>query len=416
MSELKDPASLVQGLRPLRTDMDSFNTLVDTAADFLEGGTELPELEQQIAKVDMDLGHMRLQFEDGLRFQVSSPELDTGVALAYNAFKTLAQRFERLNAALQANRHYDVAREIEICNATVNQLFFAFGNLREYLAQEKYSDAPFINELVRVGKAYLLGQLAPELFQERFDNFCQFHDQFMEALQPLLAQVEGDPRQQQLTDAMEEQSLILDEIASSFQDNDNKGLDGALQRLCNSSAVLLEIQAEFLKEDEPSQGLVCFRCGHASELGESNCSNCGVRLMDLHDGGAGGSAADGGLPSNLRKLVMAAEGYRDGSVDQAGLLEVLAWYDELADKGLQQMSELAPVPEGMSEQHRQAYDEAVEAMETGLNDLKAGVTQLRAFAEKKDPVDLEGGIDSALAGHEQMLRFAEINESLKVKS
>jgi hypothetical protein len=414
MSELKDPASLVQALRPLRTDMDSFNTLVDTAADFLEGGTELPELEQQIAKVDQDLGHLRLQFEDGLRFQVPSPELDTGVALAYNAFKTLAQRFERLNAALQANRHYDVAREIEICNATVNQLFFAFGNLREYLAQEKYSEAPFINELVRVGKAYLKGKLAPELFQERFDNFCQLHDQFMEALQPLLAQVEGDPRQQQLVDAMEEQSVILDEIASAFQDNDKQGLDGALQRLCNSSAVLLDIQAEFLRADE-SKGLVCFRCGQASQQGDKSCSNCGARLIDLHEG-AGGSAAERGLPANLRRLVAAAEGYRDGSVDQASLLEVLAWYDELADKGLQQMSELAPVPKGMSQAHQQAYDEAVEAMASGLNDLKAGVTQLRAYAHKKDPVDLEGGIDSALAGHEQMLRFAEINESLKSKS
>ncbi|MBS2037214.1 hypothetical protein JST97_19660 [bacterium] len=419
MSELKDPASLVQGLRPLRTDMDSFNTLVDTAADFLEGGCQQAELEEQIARVDQDLGHLRLQFEDGLRFQVPTPEIETGTALAYGAFKTLAQRFERLNAALQNNRPYDVARELEICNATVNQLFFAFSNLREHLAQEKYSEAPFINELVRVGKAYLRGQLAAELFQERFDNFCQFHDQFVEALQPLLAQVEGDPRQQQLLDALEEQNLILDEIATHFQDHDSKQLDSALQRLCNSSAVLLEMQAEFQKEEERAKGLLCFRCGHANEQGPKSCTNCGARLIDLQEDGLGSSAAEGGLPSNLRKLIAAAEGYRDGSVDQAGLLEVLAWYDQLTDQGLQQMAELAPPPKEaakMSQEHQDAYAEAVEAMQLGLDDLKTGVNQLRAYAEKKDPVDLENGIASALSGHEQMLRFAQINDSLKATS
>ncbi|MFN8608444.1 MAG: hypothetical protein U0931_12985 [Vulcanimicrobiota bacterium] len=418
MSELQDPASLVQGLRPLRTDMDSFNTLVDTAADFLEGGCDQAELEQQIVKVDQDLGHLRLQFEDGLRFQVPGPELDTGVALAYSAFKTLAQRFQRLNSALQANRPYDLAREIEVCNATVNQLFFAFANLREHLAQEKFSEAPFINELVRVGKAYLRGQLAAELFQERFDNFCHFHDQFIEALQPLLAQVQGDPRQQQLQDALEEQNLILDEIATCFQENQTTQLDTALQRLCNSSAVLLEMQAEFQKAEEPSGGLLCFRCGQANEHGEKSCVNCGARLIDLQVDGMGGTSSEAGLPSNLRRLVAAAESYRDGSIDQAALLEVLDWYDELADKCLQQMAELAPPPKEaakMPAAQQEAYHEAVESMQAGLDELKAGVAHLRSYAEQKDPLELEKGISSAMAGHEQMQRFADINDSLKAK-
>lgn len=416
MSELQDPSIIFQRLRPQRTDMDSFNRLVDTAADYLEGYSELAEVEAQVAIVDQDLGHLRLQFEDGLRFQVRTPELETGVALAYSAFRNLAQQFEKLNRALQANRPYDVARQLETCNATVNQLFWAFEDLREHLAQEKYSDAPFIQEIVRVGKAYVRGKLAPELFQERFNAFCEFHDQFVENLQPLLAEVEGDPRQQELLDALDEHNGVLDEIASFFQAGDKKQLDSALRRLCASSAILLELQQEFLKEDEQGNGLLCFRCGHANEHGEKSCTNCQARLIDVLTPGADSSYNDASLPANLRKLMAAGEGFRNGAIDQAAFLEVLDWYDELTNQALKQMSQLAEPDEEAPDEQCDRYDDALEAMQQGLDALKAGVRRLRGYAEKKDPTDLEMGLDDCLSGHKHMLRFAAINDALKAKN
>lgn len=419
MSELQDPSSIFARLRPYRTDMDSFNRLVATAADYLDGHSDLSEVEAQLSIVDQDLGHLRLQFEDGLRFQVRTPEIETGVALAYSAFRNLAQHFEKLNQALQANRPYDVARELETCNATVNQLMWAFQDLRQYLAKEKYSDAPFIQELVRVGKAFVQGKLAAELFQERFNAFCEFHDQFVESLQPLLAEVEGDPRQQELLDALEEQNLVLDDIAGFFQAGDKRQLDAALQRLCASTAILLELQQEFQKEGEDDTGLLCFRCGHANLQGEKNCSNCQARLIDVQTPGEDSTYNDSSLPSNLRKLMAASESFRDGAIEQAAFLEVLDWYDELTNQALTQMSELAPPPEEadtMPPEQLETYDEAVEAMQQGLDDLKAGVLRLRSYADKKDPVDLELGLEGCLGGHKHMLRFAALNESLKAKT
>ena len=416
MSELQEPSTIFQRLRPQRTDMDSFNRLVDTAADHIEGYSELADVEAQVAIVDQDLGHLRLQFEDGLRFQVRTPEIETGVALAYSAFRNLAQQFEKLSKALQANRPYDVARQLETCNATVNQLFWAFQDLKEYLAQEKYSEAPFIQELVRVGKGYLRGKLAPELFQERFNAFCEFHDQFVESLQPLLAEVEGDPRQQELLDALEEHNGVLDEIAGFFQAGDKKQMDSALNRLCASAAILLELQQEFLKEDEQDNGLLCFRCGHANEHGEKNCTNCQARLIDVQTPGEDSSYNDASLPANLRKLMAAGEGFRDGALDQAAFLEVLDWYDDLTNQALKQMSELAEPPDEAPDDQCDTYDEAEEAMQQGLDALKAGVRRLRDYAEKKDPVDLELGLEGCLGGHKHMLRFAAINEALKVKN
>lgn len=419
MSELQDPSTIFARMRPNRSDMDSFNRLVDTAADHLEGHSDVAEVEAQLAIVDQDLGHLRLQFENGLRFQVRTPELETGVALAYNAFRNLAQQFEKLAQALQAQRPYEVARQLETCNATVNQLFWAFADLREVLAEEKYSDAPFIHEVVRVGKAYVSGKLAAELFLERFNAFCEFHDQFIEGLQPMLAEVAGDPRHQELLDALEEQNLILDEVAGFVQAGDKPQVDAALGRLCNSSAVLLELQQEFQKEQEQTPGLLCFRCGHANEAGESKCSNCQARLIGVQTLGENSSYNDTSLPANLRKLTAAAEGFRDGALDQEAFLEVLNWYDDLTEQGLQQMSQLAPPPEeadDMPEEQLDAYDEAVEAMQQSLDDLRSGVLRLRAYSDKKDPVDLEVGLESCLGGHKRMLHFAEINDSLKARS
>lgn len=420
MSELQDPSTIFARMRPNRTDMDSFNQLVDTAADHLEGHSDVSEVQAQLAIVDQDLGHLRLQFEHGLRFQVRTPELESGVALAYNAFRNLAQQFDKLQRALQAHRPYDVARQLESCNATVNQLFWAFADLREVLAREKYSDAPFIQELVRVGKAYVAGQLDANLFTERFQAFCELHDQFIEGLQPLLAEVEGDPRHQELLDALEEQNLILDDIAGCVQADDRAQLDAALGRLCNSSAVLLELQLEFQKVAEESPGLLCFRCGHSNQAGEQKCSNCQARLIGLQTPAADSSYHDDSLPANLRKLMAAAEGFRDGALDQEAFLEVLDWYDQLIEQALGQMSQLAPPPEQaeeeMPEEQLDAYDDAVEAMQQGLEALRAGVTRLRLYSDKKDPVDLEVGLESCLSGHKHMLRFASLNEALKAKT
>lgn len=418
MSDLQDPSTIFTRMRPNRTDMDSFNRLVDTAADHLEGHSEVSEVEAQLAIVDQELGNLRLQFENGLRFQVRTPELETGVALAYGAFRNLAEQFEKLAQALQAGRAYEVARQLETCNATVNQLFWAFADLREHLAEEKYSDAPFIQEVVRVGKAYVQDKLAAELFLERFNAFCEFHDQFIEGLQPMLVEVQGDPRHQQLLDALEEQNLILDEIAASLQAGDKRLVDAALGRLCNSSAVLLELQQEFQKEEEATPGLLCFRCGHANQAGEQKCVNCQARLIGVQTPGEDSTYHDRSLPTNLRKLMGAAEGFRDGALDREAFQEVLDWYDELTDQALGQMSQLAPPPkeaEEMPEHQLNAYDDAVEAMQQGLDDLKSGMLRLRAYADKKDPIDLEIGLESCLAGHNRMLRFAEINESLKAK-
>ncbi len=419
MSELQDPSTIFARMRPNRTDMDSFNQLVDTAADHLEGHSDVSEVEAQLAIVDQDLGHLRLQFESGLRFQVRTPEIETGVALAYNAFRNLAEQFEKLTRALQAHRPYDVARLLETCNASVNQLFWAFADLRELLAEEKYSEAPFIQEVVRVGKAYVSGKLAAELFLERFNAFCELHDQFIEGLQPLMAEVEGDPRHQELLDGLEEQNGILDEIAAFLQAGDKPQLDAALGRLCNSSAVLLELQQQFQKEEEQAPGLLCFRCGHANQAGENKCTNCQARLIGVQTPGADSTYNDTSLPANLRKVMAAAEGFRDGALDREALLEVLNWYDDLTEQALQQMAQLAPPPQdsdAMPEEQLDAYDEAVESMQQGLDDLRSGVQRLRAYSDKKDPVDLELGLVGCLGGHKRMLRFAEINESLKAKT
>jgi hypothetical protein len=409
MAQLQDPSAIFARIRPNRSDMDSFNQLVDTAADHLEGHSDVSEVQAQLAKVDQDLGHLRLQFEDGLRFQVRSPELDSGVALAYNAFRNLAQEFPKLEQALQAGRGYDLARLLESCNATVNQLFWAFQDLREMLAQETYSEAPFIQELVRVGKAWVQNRLAPELFQERFQAFCEFHDGFLESLQPLLAEVEGDPRQQQLLDALDEQNIVLDEISTTFQAGDRQQLDRALHRLCNSSTVLLELQQEFQKETQTS-GLLCFRCGHANDHGEKTCTNCQSRLVDLQSQ-EGGSYQDAALPPHLSKLVAAGEGFRDGSLDREAFLEILDWYDGLNQQAHQQLDALAA-----PQQENEDYEDALEAMEQALHEFKTAVGRLRDYANRKDPVDLESGLEGCLAGHRSMLRFAEINESLKAKS
>ncbi|MBN9417240.1 MAG: hypothetical protein J0I12_17475 [Candidatus Eremiobacteraeota bacterium] len=416
MSELADPSTIFARIRPNRSDMDSFNQLVDTAADHLDGHSEAAEVEAQLAVVDQDLGHLRLQFENGLRFQVRTPEIETGVALAYNAFRNLAEQFPKVSRALETRRPYDLARQLETCNATVNQLFWAFQDLREHLAEQHFSDAPYIQELVRVGKAHVGGQLPAELFQERFDAFCEFHDGFVESLQPLLAEVEGDPRQQQLLDALEEQNVVLDEIARFFESGDKSGLDGALGRLCLSSAFLLELQQEFQKEAEVDNGLLCFRCGHANEHGEKSCTNCQARLIDMQTPGEGSSYNDASLPANLRKLMAAGEGFRDGALDREAFLEVLDWYSGLTAQAEKGMAELAPPPSGAPEEQLEPYDEAVEAMEQSLQSLATGVRKLRDYADRKDPIDLETGLESCLAGHGHMLRFAAVNEALKAKS
>lgn len=408
MAQLQDPSAIFARIRPNRSDMDSFNQLVDTAADHLEGHSDLSEVQDQLAKVDQDLGHLRLGFEDGLRFQVRSPELDSGVALAYNAFRNLAQEFPKLDQALQSGRGYDVARLLEGCNANVNQLFWAFQDLREVLAQETYSEAPFIQELVRVGKAWVQNRLDSELFQERFQAFCEFHDGFLESLQPLLAEVEGDPRQQQLLDALDGQNIVLDQISSSFQAGDRQQVDRALSRLCHSSSVLLALQQEFQSETQDS-GLLCLRCGNANKHGEKICTNCQSRLVNLQSA-EGSSYQDAALPPHLSKLVAASEGFRDGGLDRQAFLEILDWYDGLNQQAHQQLVELAP-----AQQENEDYEEALEAMERALHEFETAISRLKDYANHRDPVDLETGLEACLAGHRSMLRFAEINESLKAK-
>lgn len=416
MSELADPSTIFARMRPNRSDMDSFNQLVDTAADHLDGHSDVSDVEAQLALVDQDLGHLRLQFENGLRFQVRTPELETGLALAYNAFRNLADQFRKLSQILQAHRPYDLARQLETCNATVNQLFWAFQDLREHLAEQHYSDAPFIQEVVRVGKGFVQGQLGPELFQERFDAFCEFHDGFVESLQPLLSEVEGDPRHQQLLDALEEQNGVLDEIARFFQAGDKPQLDAALGRLCLSSAFLLDLQRDFQKEAEQANGLLCFRCGHANDHGEKNCVNCQARLIDMQTPGEGSSYHDASMPANLRKLTAAGEGFRDGALDREAFLEVLDWYSGLTSQAQKGMADLAPPAPEAPEEQLEAYEEAVEAMEQALQALELGVGKLRGYADRKDPIDLEVGLESCLAGHGHMLRFATVNEAWKAKS
>ncbi len=414
MEQLEDIAAVFARLKPWRTDMESFNSLVDLAAQYLQGHRELADVQQQLERVDQELGQLRLQYQDGIRFQEPSEELDNQSLAAWWMFHHLQRQFQRLSHALQENLADEAAAAVQECNAAVNQLFRSFATLRQSLQRtEKYSQSPYVHELIRVGKACLNGTLSVELFHERFEAFCLFHDQFIESLQEFLPRMQESGAHQPLVPAMEEQNASLDEIANYFLDGDEVQLGAALERLQSSTTALLAIQESLLVVEAPPVTQVCLRCGTENGKGDRFCSSCQGRLIDSQEPLQSRALDEQILPPNLHKVMTAAESFRARDIDRADFLEVIQWYDGLASKAHQQMRDLTPPPaEGLPAEQLALYNEALGAVDLALSDLKTGLVRLRKYADHRDPLELEFGMASCLAGHQHMQRFVALHQSV----
>ena len=420
----EEPSAVFERMRSSRTDMVVFNSLLNLVEEYIGGQADLDEVFPFIVKVDEALGELRMQFEDGLRFREHTPELDKITRVVMAMLALLQEQFARLNLALEEGRHYDAAIALQESNAAVNQIFWAFGELKRRAAEEeRHSESPYVNELLRVGKAYLAGTLPIEPFQERFEAFFLYHNNFVSGFRQMPPQLHPVVQEQRprLQAALDQQTEGLEALQTFFEMGNRKVIEPSLILIREATEALIEMQKLFQQAPSAPVSKVCPTCAAENPADARVCQSCTGRFPEIipessepslalqYQEGAGSR----GMSANMQKLLDAAKKISKKEISLEEFARVVDWFEDLLEQvtaRFQQMEE--PKDPNIPRAQWAVFEEAANSMEEGLAQMRQGADLLRVYLERPDPLTLDRAIKSCLSGGDQLLHVAEIQGSL----
>ena len=399
--------------------MVAYNELLDRTQGYVEGRDSLADVTAALAAADEALGQLRFEFQEGLRFQESGPEMERSILLVGAMFGLLQRTFDHFEAALKEGDHYDAAIALQEGNAAVNQIFEELADLREALDTVGYSESPFVNEILRVGYAYLGERLPLEVFQERVVAFWDFHREFVADFQASQPATPEDSAYEELRldieEALDQQTRGLEDLLAACESGGEGGhLESALVRIQLATQALVSAQKELRDRAHLAEFKSCPRCGRDNPLSARFCAGCAARFPE-----AGGelrvatiemlSHSETEGDGNLHRLHVAADSFKR---HECGMDQFLLEADRYSGIVRKVMSRFEALPEvarsSMGEQQWEAYSAMRGIMKGGLADMKAGLRALAEFVEGGELAALDEALHGFERGEQELARLEEI--------
>lgn len=418
-----------QAERPDLTDLPAFNDFQEKAEKYLAGEADVIHSLESMASMEDVLLRMFAQFHDNLAFQEETDAIKQAVPLVYEGFGKLRTTLPELREALEAEDERRARRYLTRARKLVNQIFNGFFVLRQEEAERPlHSESAPVNELVRVGEAFLTGKLPLERFRKRLDQFIEFHQNLtatVETMQPtpaeraVLAEV-GDT----LREAMERQGEAIGHLESYFEHPDVHELRTGLSLACQAGDQLLAITHQLTGASQTTgeASKSCLRCSAMNPISARYCEQCNAMFpavdhledaptshLDMREQG---EPAPQATADNLLILVETAEQVKRKTLSDAEFIKTLDWMQEKLEGVRKKLAEMEPARPETPPDQLAILEEAREHMAVGADDFEAGLARMRAYLQRRDPNVLDRGLEMTLQAADVMMRVDELFRSL----
>ncbi|MGE0491702.1 MAG: hypothetical protein AB7S38_20990 [Vulcanimicrobiota bacterium] len=377
--------------------LEPFDPFEKAFEKYLEGHLLFSDLYQQSERMQAELTQLQDRFFYEFQFRSYISELQPLGQTAEDAFALLFSQLPQEES--EADREL-----LEALKQTVHRLLEAFGQLRRWEEQqEKFSDSPFIHELIRVAYAVLEGHLPPEALAERLAGFRELFEEFRLRVEQNQGIPELADRQGEFQEALAVMDDGLSKIELFLAQQNEEELQQGLAELEEGSHLMVELY-RFL-ESPPQARLRCVQCGLEQPLAKS-CSQCHALLpqaapevvdatLDVRLGEQGLEASHGELPEALRRLVDEVETFRTGGQPEelGRVVETLRDRVNRFGRVVTRLAELEVPPEVAGQvQSVQGQAEQV------VSSCQAGLEKIVSALETNDFHALDLGLETVLEG------------------
>lgn len=413
--------------RPELTDLPAFNEFQGQVERVLAQTLPVEAGLESLSALEEALGQIFQHFHENLPYQEETEAVKQATPLIYQGFGKLRLVLPELRQALEGGAEGRVRRMLGRARHLVNQIFNGLFLLRQEASQRPvYSESPPVNELMRVGEAFMLGRLPMERFRKRLDQFIEFHQMMavsLDVLQPTPAEQAVLAEQGEvLREAVERQGEGITRLESFFEHPDIQELRLGLQTIQEAADQIVAVTHQLIGAGAPPQEATksCLRCSASNPVSARYCEQCNAMFpavmdepiptgqLDLREESGPGRASS----EHLQLLADLAEQVRVGAITDEEFLSKLDWFQGKVDGVRKRLGELEPTHPDTPPEQLEILEEAREHMVVGADDMEAGLNTLRSFLQRRDPGKLARGLEMVNEAAGVMLHVEELFRSL----
>jgi hypothetical protein len=377
-------------------------------------------LYEQYAELDQIYGMLYGTYIEELKYLAADDPHNSVADKIGEQFLALRPSIQALHDELSLREFSEAVGNLEQLKEQTLKLFALFAEYKRAAASgEKYSDIPYTQELIRVCRHYLEGELALEAVQGRLDIFCQFHELLESQISTLIPSPPErktfQERLPDLQDALEIQMHAIEDMDLALERGDNELLEETLEHLAEASEALVEVYQALQKADLEPRKIFCIRCGADNSIDSRLCGACGavlpqsaglgtpVSTIALEEDGSAVANEESEEVARMRGLVDAAQ----LKSDPGELLDAISDFRARWERNQRKFdsldappSELPPEQLNLLSKARETFTRAMEALQESMQLLEDGATVL-------DLGLLEAGLGRMQDGDSLFREFAQ---------
>jgi ribosomal protein L40E len=350
---------------------------------------------EQYAELDQIYGMLYGTYIQELQYLAADDPHNSVAEKIGEQFLELRPYIQALHDDLSLREYSEAVENLEELKEHTLQLFSLFAEYKRVAASgPKYSDIPYTQELIRVCRHYLSGDLAMEAVQGRLDIFCQFHELLETQISTLIPSPPErktfEERMPDLDDALDIQMHAIEDLDLALERGDNELIEETLEHLTEAAEVLVEVYQALQKADLEPRKICCIRCGADNSIDSRLCGACGavlpqsagigtVSTIALEEDGSNVASVESEELTRMRGLVDEAQVKND----PGELLDAISDYRTRWERNQRHFesldeppADLPPAQLELLSQARQTFADAMKSLQESMQLLEDGATVL----------------------------------------
>ena len=404
----------MQAVDPLSEHIPQLDSMVEA----INNG-QFSVLNKQYTELDQVFGMLYTTYIDELKYLTATDTANEVAEQIGSMFLEMRPLIKELHDALSLGEFQEALPPLLGLKERAAKLLLLFSDYKETLSQgKKYSEIPYTQELVRVCRHYLKGDLSLEAALGRLDTFCQYHE-LLEAqistMRPSSPEKRiFEERLPDLEEALALQQNAVEDLEHALETLEEDAAEESLEALIEAGEVLVEVYRALQKADFEPLTVSCIRCGAENSPESRMCGNCSAVLpqsaalapsstITFEEDGSAVGGSDSEEIARLRTLIEQLQ----LDPDSTDLTDAVARYRLRWKYNQKQFSSLAPPPDDIPAEHRDLLLHSREVFSQAMNTLDEGLSLLEDGTGSLDFSLLAAGLTRMEDGEALFREFAE---------
>lgn len=355
-------------------------------------------LNQPYADLDRIYGALYGAYVDELKYLAVGEPQNRAAARIAQQFEVLKPELRALHDALSLSEYAEALEALKELKELTRQLFSLFGQYQAEAAQgPSYSEIPYSQELIRVGRHYLDGALGADAVHGRLEIFCQYHELLEQQVTTMIPSPPErktfEERMPDLEEALALQLQAIEDLDLALERDDDEGVSEALELIGIAAESLVDVYRALEKADLEPRRTSCIRCGAQNPTDSRLCDQCHA-VLPQQAGLAGSTIAleeDGTAVSEqqfeevARLESLVEEALAHGEVEE--LRQAVEQFKKRWAQNQRRFKQLdsppgdtPPAQVELLERARQTFEQAMTHLDEGLHLLEGGLDPINASA------------------------------------